>query len=393
MAKVYTRLLPVTGAIPKAGEDIKTPALWKESLRRGEVALFCFDATTGELLNLTGAAPESPMLESCTAVPSLFMARHLARGLLQKNPQMLYVLYNKDGQWLETITRTAVQRRSEGLHWARMLLQVPVLAAAGTLILIVGWRLLFASEPIKPWRELSLSTLALLVFIGLMVGVALKSIIQVIQISLWVWNTRSARAPMGSPAREKFYQALAKKPRLLTPIEITLQPVSISWPQPSLYEEWTGVLRQSGFEHFGGYLIPEVKIYEDFWLNSGEGFIAGIVHHPKRDMWMNTLTRYQDGSSFTVANKDETGLDPHPQKKIVYLGSQASAHDVLETARRQRPQAQRRVPTRENILEDYKKGWREYVEWSRARGRTPEELKRIDERRVARQKAASQTKA
>jgi hypothetical protein len=37
-------------------------------------------------------------------------------------------------QCLETVERTAVRRRSKGLHWAKILLQMPVLAAAGMLL-------------------------------------------------------------------------------------------------------------------------------------------------------------------------------------------------------------------------------------------------------------------
>ena len=98
-------------------------------------------------------------------------------------------------------------------------------------------------------------------------------------------------------------------------------------------------------------------------------------------MWLTVFTRYEDGSSYAVANKIGTGLDQHPDRKVLYLGLLASAENVIEEALTKRPEGVKRRPTPENLLDDYKKGWRMQVEWLRARGTTPEEIKRIDEMR------------
>jgi hypothetical protein len=98
-------------------------------------------------------------------------------------------------------------------------------------------------------------------------------------------------------------------------------------------------------------------------------------------MWLAVFTRYEDGSSFSAANKDSTGLDSPPQRTVAYLGPDASAEAVIEYALSNRPGAVIRRPTADNILEDYTKFWRLAVDWRRARGTTAEEIKRVDERR------------
>src|ERR1700745_3674880 len=76
-------------------------------------------------------------------------------------------------------------------------------------------------------------------------------------------------------------------------------------------------------------------------------------------MWLEAFTRYEDWSSFGVSNKKNFGLiDPHPTKKTVHIGADATAEQVIEKARRERPEGVRRRVSRENLLSDYATSWR-----------------------------------
>jgi hypothetical protein len=76
-------------------------------------------------------------------------------------------------------------------------------------------------------------------------------------------------------------------------------------------------------------------------------------------MWMGALTLYEDWSSFGVSNKKNFGLiDPHPTKKIVHIGVEATAEQVIDKARRERPEGVRRRVGPENLLSDYATSWR-----------------------------------
>jgi hypothetical protein len=102
---------------------------------------------------------------------------------------------------------------------------------------------------------------------------------------------------------------------------------------------------------------------------------------PTKGMWLSEFTRYQDGSSFGAFNKLPTGLELPPNKKTVYLGLEANAEAVIYCVLNERPDGLRRRPSAENLLDDYKKGWKESVDWRRARGTTAEEIKRVDQLR------------
>ena len=100
-------------------------------------------------------------------------------------------------------------------------------------------------------------------------------------------------------------------------------------------------------------------------------------------MWVGAFTRYEDWSSFGVSNKKNFGLiDPHPTKKTVHIGADATAEQVINKARGERPEGVRRKVVPENLHSDYVTSWRQYVEWRRARGTTAEEYKRISERKA-----------
>jgi hypothetical protein len=57
---IDSRLLPASGAFPKPGQDI-SGTLWQQYMRSGEIALFTFDAKTGQPLTAKCEVPETPI--------------------------------------------------------------------------------------------------------------------------------------------------------------------------------------------------------------------------------------------------------------------------------------------------------------------------------------------
>ena len=70
----YSRVLPVSGAIPTPGKDI-TGASWQQEMRFGEIALFNFDAKSGQLLGPKARVPQLPVQEVCMIFGSRYAAR------------------------------------------------------------------------------------------------------------------------------------------------------------------------------------------------------------------------------------------------------------------------------------------------------------------------------
>ena len=385
---MYSRLLPLAGAVPKPGHDI-TGAGWQRQMRWGESALFFFEEATGNLLTSKGKPADLPIRQYCMVFRRLGPALDMAKGTVALRPHMLCAIYDRHGRWQATRSRAGEDRRNPGVGLTLLLLQFPLTALLGTLAILAGsfpFAKYFGGEPFR-WEYMSFQERVAIATLGLGLG-ALTRFVIVIAERQWIrWYSKPALQPVGSRGRQKFYEQLARKrgkqPSMLVPLEISFQPTQVEWQSQEKYNEWTRVLEQERFQRLGQYLMPQTQVSVEFWFNSEQELTATIANYPTVGMWLAVFTRYEDGSSFNVANKNATGVDHHPAKKIVYLGTEASAQDVIKRARDGRPDGTRCRPDASNLLENYKKSWREHIEWRRSRGTSAEEYRRVDERRHA----------
>jgi hypothetical protein len=379
------RLLPAPGAFPTPGKDI-TGTPWQELMGSGEIASFYFDAYTGQPLTAKGRIPETPVSQYCVAYQSLYMARLVARSRALRNPRIRIALYDKRGRWIATISREGESRRNPGRGLAWALLQIPLLAFYGTLAILAVSALsarYFGIELIR-LEHLSAQEWNGLITAGLLLAIPLCVFFQRSRFKAVLHLTRASREPVGSPAREDFYRRLARtnNSSLLIPLDITFETTTIAWPSPEKHDRWAELLGEEGFELHGAYLIPEAGSRTEIWFNRGEDLVAEILHHPIAGMWLCVFTRYEDDTSFGVSNKRPSLIDPYPKRRSITLGPDATAEQVIEKARRERPVGPRRRAVRENILSDYARSWRQFVEWRRARGTSAAEYKRIDQRKA-----------
>ena len=392
MLRLGHRLLPLRGSIPTPGNDISgTP--WQELMHPKEVALFCFDAKSGRPLKLNGEAPETPISEYCMAYRDRLYAKQVSRGAVSLHPQMVCAVYNSKGKCLETISRHGVRRRNEGLGLALLLLQLFLLAVLGLAGIVAGSELYAAAKHTHPpnWASLSPANWSSLAEMGMFLGACAWLLVRGFHLAAIYLHGRPARQAFSSAGREGFYRQLVREkgPNLLVPRDITFQRCVIDWQRPEKHREWAAELGQNAFQLYGQYLIPEVKVEVEFWINSAENITAEIINHPSKGMWFSAFTRYQDCSSITASARFPSELDPHPAKKIFYLGSLAAVTEILDRLRAERPSAGQLQPTEENTLPLYRKGWSDYMDWRRSRGTSLEEYKRIDARRQIRKRLAS----
>jgi len=380
----YSHVAPVSNAIPTPGKDMPQ-APWRQHMRFGDIALFLFDGKSGQLLRPRHEVPQLPIQEVCMIFGSRYAARLVARGHVMSNPQIMAVLYDRRGRWLSTRSRDGETRRNPGLGLAWILLQYPLLAICGALLLMAISHLSASSFGVKPIRltEISQPQIIRLLAGGLMLGGLARLLVEYVRIKLLAWHAKPALAPIGSPEREKMYRRIAKQGggNRLLPSAVSLEPATIEWPVPEKHAEWTTVLMNRGFQHLGQFREVETRGGLDFWFDPQHDLTGIVAMLPNRGMWLAVFTRYEDGSSFCAMNKLPTGIELPPRKKTLYMGLEANAAVVIDRALEERPEGVRRRPTAENLLDDYEKGWKENMDWRRARGTTAEEIKRVDQGR------------
>lgn len=181
-------------------------------------------------------------------------------------------------------------------------------------------------------------------------------------------------------ARKKVFKEVGKRADDRIPGDIHLSPCQmILWKDQDKWREDYSALEERGFRHAGNYRIPEIGVEVQFLANEEQRALSCIYNHPVVGVFMDVVTRYEDGKSVTYANRNATGLDQHPMYENRFLG-EVSAAELVERALSERPDWAKKPIREADLVPDFCRVWKEYKEWRTNRGTTPEEVERIYER-------------
>lgn len=200
-----------------------------------------------------------------------------------------------------------------------------------------------------------------------------------IRLALKVRTLRRAMDPKNPDpvAREKVFRDVAKRAGDRVPNEIHLEPATmILWKDEDKWRQTYNALETHGFRHAGNYRVVEIGVDVQFLIHDRECLLACIYNHPVVGVFMDVVTRYQDGSCVTFANREASGLDQHPSLQNRFLGS-ISPSELIERAIAERPQQPMREIHDQDLAPDFCRVWKEYKEWRNRRGTTAEEVERI----------------
>jgi hypothetical protein len=381
--------------LPAAGQDFAQTSAneWIDLTREGEVVLFFTDRQTNRLLTADGKPGDESTIRYCVAAKNRFYAELLARLRVAKHRQTQCSLYNSRGRWIETYSETGVRRRRPFVMLLAKLSKYASLTLGFCTAILIFSAIspnAFGGERIR-WTQLSTT-----MKFGLLVAGTLCAVVSVAaanafrRMLLWL-ATRPAKAPWGSSRREYFYRQLAaQSPAFLVPAEISLQPSDIAWPSLEKYQSWSNALVRNGFHRFGSFKSPETHLQVEFWLGDSNQLCAEMVNRRDGEMWLSVTTYYGEIECFCVVNKDPSIIEPRPENKTVYIGYQATADDVIKTARQEKPPIQPVRQDPKNLIDEYQKRWKENVLWHRSHGAAAEQIKSIVDRRRARKQQVSQ---
>lgn len=232
-----------------------------------------------------------------------------------------------------------------------------------------------------------MSVVAILLFIAL-IALAIFLFFG-IRLAIKVRTLRRALDPKNPDpvAREKVFRDVARRAGNRVPNEIHLIAASmILWKDEDKWREAYNALETHGFRHAGNYRVQEIGVDVQFLINDAECAMACIYNHPVAGVFMDVVSRYDDGTSVTFANRSATGLDQHPQLLNRFLG-EISPADLIERALSERPQKPLQPIRDKDLVPDFCRVWKEYKEWRNRRGTTAEEVERIYERLHEQQKS------
>jgi hypothetical protein len=205
------------------------------------------------------------------------------------------------------------------------------------------------------------------------------------------WKVRTLRRALDPKnpdpvARERVFRDVAKRAGDRVPNEIHLIPATmIMWKDEDKWRAAYNALETRGFRHAGNYRVQEIGVDVQFLINDQHCALACVYNHPAAGVFMDIVTRYEDGSSVTFANRGASGLDQHPQLQNRFLG-EITPNALIDKAFSERPPSPMCPIREEDIVPDFCRVWKEYKEWRNKRGTSAEEVERIYERLHEQQK-------
>ncbi len=163
-------------------------------------------------------------------------------------------------------------------------------------------------------------------------------------------------------------EVAAKRASEKQPDEIHLLPVEQhGWSNADAIEAHAAGLRGRGFTEAGTYAVDALPVMIRFLVKESERIYAAIYEHPKAGVWLNLVILHEDGTSLTLTNTQDRGLEKRPGHQIVYV-HKAVAGQLYALALQAAAGPARRVVTASTIPDEFEKAWADGIRWRKARG-------------------------
>lgn len=109
-------------------------------------------------------------------------------------------------------------------------------------------------------------------------------------------------------------QALANQP---DQIKLSQQP-GHQWKDAAAVNRLVEPLVKRGFTDLGPYIVDVMPyVMLRFLVNPAVSIYACVYEHAKAGIWLDLVSRYDDGSGATFTTMRSTGLEPNPRETIV----------------------------------------------------------------------------
>jgi hypothetical protein len=159
-------------------------------------------------------------------------------------------------------------------------------------------------------------------------------------------------------------------------------PTTVAWARPTQAHALADPLAGLGYHDAGQFTVEEVQgLHVWPFVNPSESAYAVVYEHPSGLVWIDFVTRYEDGTSLTTSNTDQgADLDHQPGHDKDYAGglSTAELHRRHLATRPQRPMA--RVSA-EDFASTFEAAYAREMAWRNSRGGpTEREIRAIAER-------------
>jgi hypothetical protein len=186
---------------------------------------------------------------------------------------------------------------------------------------------------------------------------------------------RLLKIPIVRRAFRGFLEDVGQRALAAQPDAIRLAPrPGHQWKDPAAVGRLADPLIARGFTDLGAHAIdvmPQVMLR--FLVNSAVSVYACVYEHQKAGIWLDLVSRYDDGSGATFTTLAPTGMDTRPEDTIVRAPGAAS--DALYGRMLvQRPQRAPIPLDAARVITLFEAAYAEQTRWRKARGISAREV-------------------
>ena len=185
---------------------------------------------------------------------------------------------------------------------------------------------------------------------------------------LFVWSVRRKLAGL--------VEELQGVAEFSTPLRIKLSPVCepFPWLAETKAQRICSEMKSLGFEDAGNFQVPELQnasLKAFAWPQ--QSMYAFLCHHPaKEECFLDIIRAFEDGTSVTLSDVEDTGVDPCPaHRNLKRPGSTAAA---LVKELRKASGKKKAIPASvDEAAPQYEKGYAAIMDWRVERGGVSED--------------------
>ena len=156
-----------------------------------------------------------------------------------------------------------------------------------------------------------------------------------------------------------------------------------AWKNPGGASQLAQPLISRGFEDAGVHAVREMPgLHVQLLAHPADGFYAAVYEHPVAGNWLDVFTRFQDGTSFTVATSQSTGLAPRPGHTTLNVPGLTAAQ-ALDKAVAERPRKWPETASVERVVDVFEKAYAEAMAWRKDAGISRGEVMKVAMRKKA----------
>lgn len=195
-------------------------------------------------------------------------------------------------------------------------------------------------------------------------------LVLILLLVIWkLFGKRIIAALLVQSAARGGLKSVGRRALIAQPETITLGRVEFpEWQDRAAVDELKNPLLAGGFDYVGTFSVdkmPGMKLA--VLVNADQHIAAHIYEHPKAGVWVELVTRYDDGSSHSLSTLPATGIQSPPWVQII-RAAKAPAGELVRQLVKERHSGDMKRVTADTAVQEFQEAYAKIMFWQKNRG-------------------------